>query len=147
MIFLGSDHAGFKLKETMKSYLDEIGESYIDFGNTEFDPEDDYPDFGYIVAKQVSENEGRGLLFCGNAEGICMVANKVDGVRAAIGYNEYAAKTSREDDDSNILCLPGRVITNEEARNIVKIWLETNFSNEPRHIRRLQKMRDIEEKE
>lgn len=145
MIFIGSDHAGFKLKEVIKSFLDEEGIRYIDFGNTEYDPHDDYPDFGYIVAKQVVENEGRGILFCGNAEGICMVANKVDGVRAAIGYNEYAAKTSRTDDDSNILCLPGRVITNGEAKNIVKVWLETDFSNEERHKRRLAKMRKIEE--
>lgn len=145
MVFIGSDHAGFKCKEYIKKFLDEYGEEYIDFGNTEYDPDDDYTDFGYTVAKQVIENEGRGLLFCGNAEGICMVANKVKGIRAAIGYNEYAARTSREDDDSNILCLPGRVLTYEEAKQIVKVWLETPFSNEERHKRRLAKMKKIEE--
>lgn len=147
MVFIGSDHAGFKLKETIKKFLDELGEEYIDFGNNVYDPEDDYPDYGYKVAKQVVENDGRGLLFCGNAEGICMVANKVDGIRAAIGYNEYAARTSRQDDDANILCLPGRVITYEEAKQVVKVWLNTPFSNEERHKRRIAKIKKIEESE
>ena len=145
MVFLGSDHAGFKLKEVIRIYLEELDVHYIDFGNTKYDPNDDYPDYSYAVAKQVADGMGKGLLFCGNAEGVCMVANKVDGVRAAIGYNEYAAKTSRQDDDANILCLPGRVITNEEAKAIVKIWLSTNFSEDERHKRRLEKIKKIEE--
>ncbi|TSC55697.1 MAG: ribose 5-phosphate isomerase B [Parcubacteria group bacterium Gr01-1014_18] len=150
MIFLGSDHAGFRLKESLKPYLQELGVAFMDLGNHSYDPTDDYPDYGYRVAQHVMQSNDpvdRGLLFCGNAEGICIVANKVGGIRAAIGYNEYAARTTRTDDDSNILCLPGRVLTAEEARKIILVWLQTPFSGETRHVRRLDKIKQIEKKE
>lgn len=146
MIYLGTDHAGFELKEEIKNYLDQTGVAYEDLGNTKLDENDDYPDYGYQVAKKVSEEENAlGIVFCGNAEGICMVANKVKGVRAAIGYNKFAAETSKTDDNANILCLPGRVLTPDYAKTIVKVWLDTKFSEEPRHVDRLTKMQKLEE--
>lgn len=145
MIYLGSDHAGFKLKEEIKKFLKELGEKFEDLGNTEFDPSDDYPDYAYPVAKKVAQTGERGIVFCGNAQGVCILANKVKGIRAAVGADEYAAKTSRTDDDSNILCLPGRVLTSGEAKRIVKMWLGTPFSQADRHIRRLKKVQEIEE--
>ena len=146
MLYLGSDHAGFQLKEDIKKYLTQESIAFEDLGNAKYEEGDDYVDYGHNVAKRVAKEEGsKGLVFCGNAEGICMIANKVKGVRAAIGYNKFAAETSRTDDDANVLCLPGRVLTPEYARTILKLWLETNFSNEPRHQKRLEKMRKLEE--
>lgn len=145
MVYLGADHAGFNLKEEIRKYLKELGVKSEDLGNTEFDPADDYPDYAYPVAKKVAETGERGIVFCGNAQGVCMLSNKVKGVRAAVGSDEYVAKTSRTDDDSNILCLPGRVLTGQEAKKIVKSWLETPFSKAERHLRRLKKMEKIEE--
>lgn len=146
MIYLGADHAGFNLKEDIKKYLRELGEKFEDLGNENFDPTDDYPDYAYPVAQKVASEAGaRGILFCGNAQGVCILANKVKRVRAAVGADEYVAKTSRTDDNSNILCLPGRVLTADEARKIVKSWLATDFSGAERHLRRLKKMEEIED--
>ena len=145
MIYLGSDHAGYKIKEEIKKYLKEQGEKFKDLGNDQFDPADDYPDYAYPVAKKVAETGEKGILFCGNAQGVCILANKVKGVRAAVGADEYITKTSRTDDNSNILCIPGRVVTTDEAKKIVKVWLDTNFTEAERHVRRLKKIEEIEE--
>lgn len=145
MIYLGADHAGFKLKEEIKKFLREEKQKFEDLGNEEFDPGDDYPDYAHPVAKKVAETGERGILFCGNAQGVCILANKVKRIRAAVGADEYVAKTSRTDDDSNILCLPGRIMTADEAKKIVKSWLETPFSGADRHVRRLKKIQQIED--
>ncbi len=146
-IYLGSDHAGFMLKEAVKQYLLEYGLKVVDQGNDNFQSEDDYPFFSHKVASQVAlSKNARGLLFCGNAQGVCIAANKVAGVRAALGYSPYGAETSRLDDNSNVLCLAGRVLTAKQAKEIVTVWLETEFSNEVRHKRRLDQVREIEDK-
>jgi ribose 5-phosphate isomerase B len=144
MIYLAADHAGFERKELIKKYLDELGYEVKDFGAETLNPKDDYPDYAYPLAQAVAKDDTRGLLFCGNAQGVCIVANKVSGVRAALGYSEYGAVSSREDDASNVLCVPGRALTDEEAMIIVKSWLETEFSGEERHKRRLSKIEEIE---
>ncbi|KKR86213.1 MAG: Sugar-phosphate isomerase, RpiB/LacA/LacB family [Candidatus Uhrbacteria bacterium GW2011_GWF2_41_16] len=145
-LFLGSDHAGWDMKEAIQTMLETEGYEVHDLGDETFDPNDDYPDFGYVVAKQVAEDPlARGILFCGNAQGICITANKVKGIRAGTGYNVYAVKTMRTDDDTNVLCLPGRVISTEEAKEMVHIWLKTPFSGEERHMRRLEKIKKIED--
>ena len=84
---------------------------------------------------------------CGSAQGICIVANKVKGVRAATGFNKEVAQSSRNDDNANILCVPGRMVELEEAKDIVRAWLETPFSGHERHVRRLKKIQDIEHQE
>lgn len=145
MIYLAADHAGFERKEAMKEMLEAKGYGIKDFGAHELDPSDDYPDYAHPMAEAVAKDGVRGLLFCGNAEGVCIVANKVDGIRAALGYNAYAAKSSREDDNSNILCVPGRVLEEEEAKEMVMVWLETPFSEAERHKRRLKKIEEIEQ--
>lgn len=144
MIFLAADHAGFERKELIKSYLDGLGYQTKDFGAHELDPLDDYPDYTVPMAEAVVAEQKRGIVFCGNAEGVCIVANKVDGIRAALGYSVYAATSSREDDDSNVLCIPGRALSDDEAKEIVKAWLETEFSGAERHRRRLEKIEKIE---
>ncbi|MBI4598902.1 RpiB/LacA/LacB family sugar-phosphate isomerase [Candidatus Uhrbacteria bacterium] len=147
-IYLGADHAGWELKKAIQAMLEKEGYAVQDLGNERPDPNDDYPDFGYAVAKRVASEPGaRGILLCGNAQGICIVANKVRGIRAGTGYSAYAAETMRKDDDTNILCLPGRVLSLDEAKQIVHLWLETPFSGEERHVRRLAKIREIEKSE
>jgi ribose 5-phosphate isomerase B len=147
-IYIGADHAGWELKESIETFLLEQGYNVVDMGNQNMVKEDDYPDFGHAVAKRVISDPGsRGIAICGNAQGICIVANKVRGVRAITGFNEYVAETSRTDDDSNIICLPGRILKKEEASTIVNKWLNTSFSNEDRHIRRLDKLQNIEAQE
>lgn len=144
-IYLGADHAGWELKEEIKASLLKEGYKVVDMGNENLVADDDYPDFGHAVAMRVASEEGaRGIVACGNAQGICIVANKVKGIRAATGFEKEAARTARTDDDSNILCLPGRFMKPGEAIDVVKTWLETPFSNEERHIRRLKKVEEIE---
>jgi ribose 5-phosphate isomerase B len=147
-IYLGADHAGWELKEGIEEYLKEKGVKVVDMGNQNLVENDDYPDFGHAVAKRVVTDEsGRGIVMCGNAQGICIVANKVKGVRAITGFNEETATTSRTDDNSNILCLPGRHVSLEDAKKIVDAWLDTPFSGADRHVRRLKKVADIENQE
>lgn len=147
-IYIGADHAGWELKEEIEAYLKEKGLKVVDMGNQNLVEGDDYPDFGHAVAKRVvTDEDALGIVMCGNAQGICIVANKVKGVRAATGFDAEAARTSRTDDNSNILCLPGRFVSPDEAKAIVDTWLETEFSGADRHVRRLKKVEDIERQE
>jgi len=144
MIYLAADHAGFERKEMIKKHLSSLGHEVKDFGAYELDEKDDYPDYAYPMAEAVAKDGKKGIVFCGNAEGVCIVANKVDGIRAALGYSSYAAKSSREDDDTNILCVPGRVMEDDEVIEMVNIWLTTPFFEADRHKRRIKKIEDIE---
>jgi len=147
-IYVGADHGGWKLKEKLEEYLKEKNYNVVDMGNRDLVEDDDYPEFGYAVAKRVVTDEGsHGIVICGNAQGICIVANKVKGARAATGFDKQVAKTSREDDNANILCLPGRHIDIKKAKTITDTWLNTAFSGEDRHIRRLKKVTQIEQQE
>lgn len=144
-VYIASDHAGFDRKEILKRYLSGKGYALTDFGPHDYNPTDDYPDFAHPLAQAVAKDKVPGIILCGNAEGVCIVANKVKGVRAALGYSETSARTSREDDDTNVLCIPGREFTDEQAKKIVDIWLTTPFSEEERHKRRLEKVAKIEQ--
>ncbi len=147
-IYIGADHAGWELKEGLEEYLKTKDFEIVDMGNKQLVENDDYPDFGHAVAKRVVSDEGsHGIVICGNAQGICIVANKVRGARAATGFNTDVAKSSREDDNANVLCLPGRHINLNEAKEIVDTWLGTEFSGSDRHVRRLKKVEDIENEE
>ncbi|MBI5369970.1 RpiB/LacA/LacB family sugar-phosphate isomerase [Candidatus Uhrbacteria bacterium] len=147
-IYIGADHAGWELKESLEASLKREGHKVVDMGNQNLVEDDDYPDFGYAVAKRVVTDEGsHGIVICGNAQGICIVANKVKGARAATGFNKDVAKTSREDDNANILCLPGRHMDNKTAQQVVQTWLATEFSGADRHMRRLKKVEQIENEE
>lgn len=144
MIYIGSDHAGYLLKEEIKKYLTELGREFEDLGNQELDAEDDYPDFAFAVAQKVAETNGKGILICGTGLGMALAANKIKGIRATACWNEFIASQSREHLDANILCLAGKTIDLETAKKIVRTWLETEFSKEERHIRRLEKIRKTE---
>jgi len=144
-IFLGADHAGFKLKESIKKILSEAGYNINDQGNIILDSNDDYPDYSFAVSKKViDEEDSRGIIICGSGQGACIAANKMKGIRGAVISNIEEAIKSREHNDSNILCLSGWYLHEDEALAIIQKWLETPFSNEERHIRRLKKISDIE---
>ncbi|MBT3878815.1 MAG: ribose 5-phosphate isomerase B [Candidatus Scalindua sp.] len=148
-IYIGTDHAGFELKEELKIFLENRGCDVEDKGAFEFNAADDYPDFIYPVVKAVAEDlvrdlDSRGIVIGGSGQGEAIVANKVKGIRAAVVYDEYSAKMSREHNDANILSLGTRTLSIGEAKDLVTLWLETPFSNEERHKRRIDKIKAIE---
>lgn len=142
MIYIASDHAGFRLKEEIKDYLDELGIKYRDLGPKEFDPDDDYPDFAFKVAKKVGQNpdEDKGILICGTGQGVALAANKVEGIRAVLAWNEFTAEAARAHLSANILTLGGQTTPLNTAKKIVAKWLSTGFSGDERHKRRLKKI-------
>jgi len=143
-IYIGADHAGYKLKEELEKYLKSKKHTVIDVGAHKFNKNDDYPKYAAAVGNKVKKDKkSRGILLCGNAEGICIAANKLSGIRAAIGYSEYAAKTSRTDDDANILCLAGRVLKPAQAKKITSKFLNTRFSGAKRHKRRIKQIKKL----
>ncbi len=142
MIYIASDHAGYRLKEEIKDYLDELGIKYRDLGPREHDLDDDYPDFAFKVGKKVGQNpdEDRGILICSTGQGMMRAANKIKGVRAYLAWDEFTAETARAHGNSNILTLGAQVIPLETVKKIVATWLSTVFSREERHKRRLKKI-------
>jgi ribose 5-phosphate isomerase B len=146
MIYIGSDHGGFQLKVTVKRYL--VGMNFVvqDFGPEQQNDYDDYVDYAAPVAQQVSSDpvDSRGILICRSGQGMNIVANKFKGVRAALVWNVKEAVASRTDDLTNVLTLPADYITPEEALQIVQAWLETPAGTEDRHVRRVQKIKDLE---
>lgn len=141
-IYLASDHAGFELKAKLKIMFEENGHDVEDFGAHQYEPDDDYPDFVSKVARAVADNpDTKGIVIGGSGQGEAMVCNRMIGARAAVYYggNPSVLKVSREHNDANILSLGARFITEREAIDGVKEWLDTPFSNEERHIRRIAK--------
>ncbi|RMD57440.1 ribose 5-phosphate isomerase B [Candidatus Woesearchaeota archaeon] len=143
-IYLGADHAGYKLKEHLKKFLSKQGYKTIDKGAKKYNKKDDYPDYAKKVAKAVQKG-GKGILVCGSAEGICIAANKFKGIRATPVWTIRAAKLSRQHNDANILCLSGWDLDKKKAEKIALAWLKTPFSGEKRHERRIEKIKKIEE--
>jgi len=138
-LLVASDHAGFELKERMKTVLDRMGVAYEDLGPDSLEPVD-YPDYARKVAEAVANGRAdRGLLVCGSGQGMAMTANKYRGVRAAVAADEETARLSRQHNDANVLALGGRLIDPERGERILKTWLETPFEG-GRHIRRVQKI-------
>jgi len=147
MIYISSDHRGFELKNYLVKELVSNGIGIVDLGPLELNPDDDYPDYAKLVAEKIQEDpEDMGILICANGVGISIAANKFDGVRAALSWNPEHATTTRTDDGANILVLPADYITVGTALETVQTWLGTNFSGEDRHIRRLQKLAEFEER-
>jgi len=142
-IALGADHAGFQLKEALKSWLIERGHQVVDYG-THSAESVDYPDYAAQVAQAVADGKVEsGVLVCGTGIGMAIVANKVPGVRAALCSDLYTARMSREHNDANVLALGGRLMSPEMAVDILRMWLETEFA-EGRHRRRVDKIVDLE---
>ncbi len=144
-VYIGADHAGLALKNSLKEHLEMKGFVVDDLGAHELDNDDDYPKYATAVAQAVRGHVGSfGILSCGNAEGIAMAANKFQGIRAGIGYSIEAAKTMRNDDDANVLALPGRVAIADDPLEIADAFLATPFSQAERHKRRLRQVAELE---
>lgn len=142
-IGIGSDHGGFPLKESIKSYLEEQGIEYIDYGTNSLDSVD-YPDYGKKVAEGVVSGEvERAIVICGTGIGISIAANKVKGIRCALCSDTYSARMSMEHNNANVLALGGRVLGVDLALEIVKVWLGGKFEG-GRHERRVKKISEIE---
>ena len=139
-IIIGSDHAGFNLKEKLKEYFDKKKIKYEDVGTGSLERVD-YPDYAKKVARKVvKEKNSRGILICGTGTGMVIAANRIKGARAVVAYDTYSAKMSRQDNNANILSLRGRHFPYKKIQSIVNIWLNTKFSGKSRHKRRIKKL-------
>jgi ribose 5-phosphate isomerase B len=145
-IVMGGDHAGFELKEALKSELDRDGFDVIDVGAHVYNSLDDYPDFALDLAREVLNHpDSKGILICGSGIGASVAANKIKGIRAGIASESYAAHQGVEHDDMNVLVLASRITGIEVAREAVHAYLKATFSGEERHVRRLNKVLQMEE--
>lgn len=139
-VYLGADHAGYKLKEEIKGWLEKKNIPYEDMGTYSKAPVD-YPDYAKIVSEEVVKDKGsRGILICGTGTGMTIAANRIKGVRAVAAYDSYSAKMSRFDNNSNILALRGRKFVFKEIEKIMKVWFGAKFSENLRHKRRIRKL-------
>lgn len=132
------------LKEKIKEWLLHKGYRVHDVGARFLSPGDDYPVFAEKLGKGVARKKEKGILFCGSAEGVCIAANKIKGVRAVPAFDTKVARLSREYNDANILCLSGWMLKEKDARRVVDIFLKTKFSNESRHLRRIKQIEKME---
>jgi ribose 5-phosphate isomerase B len=143
-VAVANDHRGIEAKEQIKAIVTELGHECIDFGINSEGPVD-YPDLAYLAATAVSKKEvDMAILVCGTGIGMCIAANKVHGVRAALCYDELNARISRQHNDANVLCLSGDLLGSQVLRKIVEVWLSTPFAG-GRHQRRVNKIAAIEE--
>lgn len=145
-IYIGSDHNGYSLKGELIDYLKAANYEVQNDGDEKLDPNDDFPVFASKVAKDVlasDDPEPRGILICGSGQGMCMAANRFKGIRASLIWDVESARSARSEDDSNILCLPARIIKSDQAHAILDVWLKTPFEAAVRFVRRNQEMDDL----
>jgi len=143
-VVLGSDHAGYELKRELAGFLHELGHEILDVGTSSPDPVD-YPDYAQALSKVIRENRAdRGILICGSGVGASVAANKIPGIRAGLCHDTYSAHQSVEHDDVNVLVMGARIIGIALAKDIVQAFLSAEFTGEERHVRRLNKLKEIE---
>ena len=140
-IFIGSDHMGFYLKERVFAYLAKHGYDVEDVGDKTLDPHDDFPEFAQAVAIKIigsTDKDARGILLCGGGQGMAIAANRFRGIRASVIWDAYEAKMTRNDNDSNILCMPARILEKDDMawQGIIETWLNTPFAGAVRYKRR-----------
>ena len=146
-IGVAADHGGFELKNTVKLFLQEKGYEVKDFGANELDNGDDYPDFVVPLAKAVVQKEvDRGIAICGSGVGASIAVNKIAGIRAALIHDHFSAHQGVEDDDMNLMCLGGRVTAYAAAEELILAFLNAKYIGAERHERRLEKVRELEQK-
>lgn len=144
-LFIASDHGGYQLKKRLIRFIEnELSLSITDLGPFEYVEDDDYPDYVIPLTTQVLDTNGRGIVICKNGVGVCMAANKVSGIRCGQGYNTQAAETMMQDDNTNVLSLAAKGVSDDLAMAIVTHWLQSTFSGEDRHLRRLEKVAQLE---
>ncbi|MEO5690874.1 MAG: RpiB/LacA/LacB family sugar-phosphate isomerase [Candidatus Saccharimonadales bacterium] len=147
-IFLGSDHGGYHLKEEVFAYLSKQGIHVEDVGDSALNPQDDFPEFAQAAALQIIGDEdpdARAILLCSGGQGMAMAANRFRGIRASVIWDEHEAKMTRNDNDSNVLCLPSRVLqdTPQEWKKIIDTWLSTPFAGAERYKRRNRQIDEL----
>lgn len=145
-IYLGADHNGFDDKAKIAEMLTRDGHEVIDCGDVTRDGDDDFPQFAGQVATALlgdGDTDARGILVCGSGQGMVMAANRFKGIRAALVWNLDEARSSRNDDDSNVLCLSAKHTSLEEMQSIIKTWLDTPFAAAPRFVRRLKELDNL----
>ena len=143
-IAIGADHAGYPLKQELFDWLKDKKTELLDLGTNSMDAVD-YPDFAQAVGHAVVDLKAdRGIIICGSGVGACVAANKIKGIRAGTCHDTFSARQGVEDDDMNVLCLGGRIIGRELAKEIVSAFLNASFSNLDRHRRRMEKVLKIE---
>lgn len=142
-LFLGADHQGFHLKEKVEAYLSKRGHEWEDVGDKELNPEDDFPQFAQMAATKVlgedEKDDPRAILICGGGQGMAMAANRFRGIRAAVIWDSYEAKMTRNDNDCNVLCLPARVLDDDNLdlwKDVIDTWIATPYAAAPRYKRR-----------
>jgi len=140
-IFVSSDHGGFEAKKKVLDALESLECTYEDLGPSNYNPDDDYPRYSKYLCEKVLENkDSKGILICGSGVGVAIAANKIEGIRAVQGYDIYTAKMARLDEDANVLTLRAREFDTNRYYEIIKSFLETEFSQEERHIRRINEL-------
>ena len=146
-IVMGSDHAGFELKNELKTLVESLGHEVHDVGALEYDPQDDYPDFAEKLAIELMEGRAdRGILLCGSGIGASIAANKFPGIHAANCEDYYSAHQGVEHDKMNVLVMGGRIIGGAVASDMVRAYLGAEFSGDERHVRRTGKVKAIEDR-
>lgn len=147
-IFLGADHNGFALKQKLADYLSARSIAIVDEGDQQLNPEDDFPEFAGRAVKALiasKDTNDRAILICGSGQGMCMAANRFKGIRASLVWDQTEARAARNDDDSNVLCLPAREITDfDQITAIVDVWLNTPFLGAERFLRRIKQLDELE---
>ena len=147
-ISIGADHAGFEMKKMLIEFMEKLGHTVHDVGAFEPDKPDDYPDYAALVAEDLRSGESeRGLLVCGSGVGVSVAANKFKGIRAGLCHDHYSAHQGVEHDDMNVLVLGSRIIGPMMAQDAAQAFLSAKFSEEERHVRRLNKVKGIEQNE
>lgn len=145
MVYIGSDHRGFALKEKLKNLLTEWGYGYKDMGPFEYNKDDDYPDFAKLVGEKVAMDEGsRGILICGSGVGVAITANKIQSVRAGTMFDVEQVMASVADEDTNVIGLSNDYSSEDKNIAIAKAFLESKFSGAERHVRRVNKIKKLE---
>ncbi len=145
-VFIGADHNGFEMKKQLAEFLKRSGYEIVDEGDKKLKPEDDFPQFaGRVVSAMLASDEAdpKGILICGSGQGMVMAANRYKGIRASLVWDVEEARLSRNDDNSNILCLPSSLIDARTAEVITNVWLNTPFAAAPRFKRRLQQLDEL----
>jgi ribose 5-phosphate isomerase B len=147
MLYIASDHRGYNLKEFLKGYLSQEKIPFKDVGNHKFDPEDDYPDFAFKLAREVAKNhdENIGVMACGSGLGMVVAANKIKGIRAGLVMSEWFAEHGKENDDLNVISFSADKTDFSSAERIFKKWMSSKFNNSDKYRRRLEKIKKVEE--
>jgi ribose 5-phosphate isomerase B len=145
-IYLGADHNGFERKSKLAEYLQKSGYQVVDEGDVSLSPEDDFPQFASRVVQAMrgdNDTDVRGILICGSGQGMCMAANRFRGIRAALAFDQEEARSARNDDDANVLCLSARSLDFDTTLGIVHAFLMTPFAGASRFKRRIQELDEL----